>query len=166
MKTRRKEASVLGFLKKNDRPCQLLRANLEEIGDRSLPPALAEHAGACQECRTALEDFAASRVLLSALPRQRAEAKPWFAARVMAAIAERESKLQRSLEAWTAVPKLASRIAWISAVALLLTTSWLIEQRPPKKLVVTDLAGESMIDSHPTPANNDEVLLSLTERME
>jgi hypothetical protein len=86
----------------------------------------------------------------------------------MAAIAEQEDKLQRSLETWTVVPRLASRLAWVSAIALLLTSSWLIE-RPktaPSRTAGTDLAGEPLIESHPAPTNNDEVLFSLTERME
>lgn len=159
---------MLEFLAKRYSPCQMLRAKLEELDDeRSLPAALAEHSAVCADCRAAVADFKESRALLAPLRGDRAQVQPWFSSRVMAAIAEQESKLERSLEAWSAVPRLASRIAWVSALALLLTSTWLIEQQStPKKTVTTDLVGEPMIDSHPTPANNDEVLFSLTERME
>jgi hypothetical protein len=160
---------VTGFAGKNGSQCERLHASLEEITARdSVPTGLAEHAASCADCRTALDELFASRALLSAVPRHAAAANPWFATRVMAAIAEQEDKLQSSLEPWTVVPRLASRLAWVSAIALLLTSSWLIE-RPntaPSRTAGTDLAGEPLIESHPAPANNDEVLFSLTERME
>jgi hypothetical protein len=53
------------------------------------------------------------------------EIKPWFAARVMANIAEREMESRRALTEWTgAVAKLASRLAWVSALVLLVGTTW------------------------------------------
>ena len=159
---------MLEFLRTRNSPCQMLRATLEGLDDeRSLLPALAQHVEVCADCRAAIAVFTQSRALLAPLRGDRAQVQPWFASRVMAAIAEQESKLERSLEAWSAVPRLASKIAWVSALALLLSSTWLIEQRSmPKKTVTTDLAGEPVIDSHPTPANNDEVLFNLTERME
>jgi hypothetical protein len=155
---------------KSHSSCKTIQAMLEDLDDpKSLPPALAEHAAKCPDCRAAIEEFAESRALFAPLRAERNPAhpqvQPWFASRVMAAIAERESKLEDALEAWSAVPRFASRFAWVSALALLLTTSWLLERQPqPKQMVVTDLAGESALDRHPTPANNDEVLFSLAER--
>jgi hypothetical protein len=50
---------------------------------------------------------------------------PWFVARVMAKIAEREAEGRRALTEWSgAVAKLASRLAWVSALVLLVGTTW------------------------------------------
>jgi len=38
----------------------------------------------------------------------------------MAAIVAGESELRRSMDAWTIVPKLARRLSWVSALALVL----------------------------------------------
>jgi hypothetical protein len=102
--------------------------------------------------------------MLNALPRQ-AAVGPWFAPRVMAAIAARESELRRSIDAWTIVPKLARRLTWVSALALVLASTWLLG-RPaatPLKPVVTDITGEPVLQTAP-PVNNDEILLSLAEK--
>jgi hypothetical protein len=158
-----------GWFERKDSECSLLRESLEEIVDRnSLPPALAAHAASCRDCQTALDELFASRALLSALARQPDEARPWLAVRVMAAIGEQESKLTKSLETWVVVPRLASKLAWCAALALVLTTSWLAgrPQAPPATAGRTDIAGEPMIESHAVPVTNDEVLASLTEKME
>jgi|tagenome__1003787_1003787.scaffolds.fasta_scaffold20977144_4 hypothetical protein len=154
---------------KNDHECSRLRSSLEELQERnSLPPALAAHSVSCQECQRALDDLFESRALLSRLRPQPEEARPWFAARVMAAINEKESKLTRSLETWTVVPRLASKLAWGAVLALVLTTTWLAGQ--PKSVrtpaVRTDLAGEPVVENHPVPLTNDDVLASLTEQTE
>jgi len=154
---------------KNEDECSRLRNSLDDFSDRnSVPPALAVHAASCDECKTVLDELFAARALLSALPRKPGEERPWFAARVMAAIGEQESKVSRSLETWVAVPRLASQLAWGAVLALVLTTTWLAGQpqtvRTPA--VRTDLAGEPVIESHPVPLTNDDVLASLTEKTE
>jgi hypothetical protein len=154
------------LLKKN-RGCSRFVESIEGIaGVDALPPALAEHAASCKDCRAAVDELFASRALLKALPRQPETAGPWFAPRVMAAIAARESDLRRSLDAWTAVPKLAAKLTWVSALALLLTSTWLMG-RPastPVRPVLTDLTGEPVIEIAPAPVSNDDVLVSLTEK--
>jgi hypothetical protein len=156
-----------GLLKKNGAECSRFRESLEGMTSaEALSPSLVEHAAGCQECRAARDELFASRALLEALPRQAEKAGAWFAPRVMAAIAARESELLRSFETWTVLPKLAARLTWVSALALLLTTTWLVG-RPastPANPVVTDLTGEPVIESTPAPVNNDEVLVSLTEK--
>jgi hypothetical protein len=153
---------------KNDDDCSRLRSSLDDFDDRnSLPPALAAHAASCQDCRQALDDLFATRALLSALPRHSEKARPWFAARVMAAIGEQESKVTRSLEPWLVVPRLASKLAWGAVLALLVTTTWLAGQQTLRTPAVrTDLAGEPVVESHPVPVTNDDVLASLTEQTE
>jgi hypothetical protein len=156
-----------GFLKKNKNDCELLRASLEDIRERdSIPAILTQHLASCADCRTAVEELFEGRALLSALPCQAVETRPWFAARVMAAIEEQEVKLERSLEPWIVVPKLASRLAWVSAVVLLLSGSWLVgRQSAGSAWIPTDLAGETYVDRHPAPVDNDDVLNSLGSRV-
>ena len=76
---------------KNDDDCSRLRSSLDDLDDKnSLPPAVAAHAASCQDCQQALDELFATRALLSAMPRHSEEARPWFAARVMAAIGEQD----------------------------------------------------------------------------
>jgi hypothetical protein len=155
------------LLKKNRGECSGFLESLEESASGAvLSPAQRQHAGRCAACAAAAEEWSASRKLLETLPRQKEVARPWFAPKVMAAIAAREAELRRSLDTWTVVPRLASKLVWVSALALLLTGTWLMEQpvSTPEKPVVTDLAGEPVFETAPLPATNDDVLVSLTEK--
>jgi hypothetical protein len=152
-------------LKKSDAECDGLRESLEEIRDgEALPEELRKHASECQDCADAVDELMASRALLSALPRQ-AGAGPWFVPRVMAAIAARESELRRSVDTWVIVPKLARRLTWVSALALVLAGTWLFGQpaTTSSSPVVTDITGEPAYENT-APVNNDELLLSLAEK--
>jgi hypothetical protein len=127
--------------------------------------ALKEHAAACADCRGVAENILEARALLAERPSRAAMAGPWFAPRVMAAIAARKAELGRAADTWTFLPKLAARLTWASAVALLLASTWLY-QRPVStsaKPMLTDITGEPVVDTT-TPATNDEVLVSLAER--
>jgi hypothetical protein len=83
----------------------------------------------------------------------------------MAAIRARDSELRRSADAWTVVPRLARRLTWVSALALLLAGTWLFGWTASTtwKPVATDITGEPVPD-YAAPANNDELLLSLAEK--
>ena len=131
--------------KKENRLCEQYREALEdlrpdidqatastELSDR-LPAQVMEHARECETCEEATETFWASRGLLAgSLDLARGqhnaamdESNPWFAARVMAKIAERETEGRRALTEWSGeVAKLASRLAWVSALVLLVGTTW------------------------------------------
>ena len=131
--------------KKENRLCEQYREALEdlrrdvdqatastELSDR-LPAQVMEHARECETCEEATETFWTSRGLLAGpleLARERHDAamnerRPWFAAQVMAKIAERETEGRRALTEWSgAVAKLASRLAWVSALVLLVGTTW------------------------------------------
>lgn len=155
------------LLKTNRGECSRFLDSIEGTASAdALSPALAEHAASCKDCRAAADELFASRALLKALPREMEVSRPWFAPRVMAAIAARESELRRSFDAWTAVPRLAAKLTWVSALALLLTSTWLMGRPPatPARPVLTDLTGEPVIESAPAPVSNDEVLVSLTEK--
>jgi len=125
--------------------CERYREALEELPpdvdqrmassslSNSLAAEVLEHARECDACEEAAETFWASRELLAGpleLAREWisavSDAKPWFAVRVMAKIAERETEGRRALTEWSgAVAKLASRLAWVSALLLLVGTTWL-----------------------------------------
>ena len=129
--------------------CRDLRDALEVSSSGVvLSPALAAHLSACADCRAAAEEFNASRALLKALPSVRHAPSPWFAARVMSAIAAREAELRRSLDVWASVPRLAARLTWVSALALLLAGTWLYER--PRS--TTPQADESLFDIAPSSA--------------
>ncbi len=104
---------------------------LAELSD-NLSAEVLGHARECGACEEAAETFWASRDLLAGpleLAREwngaASDAKPWFAARVMAKIAEREAEGRRALTEWSGVvTKLASRLAWVSALLLLVGTTW------------------------------------------
>jgi hypothetical protein len=129
------------------------------------PNALKAHAAACADCRSAAENSIEARALLAELPSNAAMAGPWFAPRVMAAIAARKAELTRAADTWTFLPKLAARLTWASAVALFLASTWLY-QKPAStsaKPVLTDITGEPLVDPT-TPPTNDDVLVSLAEK--
>src|ERR1700730_5349773 len=129
--------------RKATRLCEQYREALEDlrpdVGEaaasaefrNSLPAEVVGHARECHACEEAAQTFWASRDLLARsleLAREHRNAamneiKPWFAARVMAKIAERETEGRRALTEWSgAVAKLASRLAWVSALLLLVGT--------------------------------------------
>src|SRR5260370_11869634 len=113
---------------KNREECERLRDSLEmSAAMAALPARLQEHLSFCADCQAAADELLVSRALLRKMPPPLVKPGPWFAPRVMAAIAARESNLLRSQEAWTVVPKLAARLTWISALALLFAGTWLFQ---------------------------------------
>jgi len=157
--------------------CREVQMRLEDVasaaaGAKEMPELLGtlshvekEHVSACMDCRAEAENILAARALLAGMPSSADLGGPWFATRVMAAIAARKAELARAADTLTFLPRLAARLTWISAVALLLASTWLY-QKPasaPSKPVATDITGEPIADNT-LPANNDDVLVSLAER--
>jgi hypothetical protein len=168
---------MINFLNKRKAECRGFQMQLDDAAGASpsaksltelvasAPIALKEHVTGCADCRAAAENILAARALLAELPSYAATAGPWFAPRVMAAIAARKAELSRAADTWTFLPKLAARLTWASAIALLLASGWLY-QKPVStsaKPVATDITGEPVADTA-TPATNDEVLVSLSEK--
>ncbi|MGH9743296.1 MAG: hypothetical protein ACRD51_13210 [Candidatus Acidiferrum sp.] len=167
----------MGLLKKDRAQCRAFRTQLEDAASAdpdakelaellaAAPVVLIEHAAGCGDCRAAAETLLTSRALLSEMPSLAEAGGPWCATRVMAAIAARRSEFARVPDTWTFLPKLAARLTWVSAIALLLASGWLY-QKPaatPARHVATDITGEPFV-SNAMPANNDEVLVSLSEK--
>jgi hypothetical protein len=168
---------MMNFLNKRRAECRQFQSQLEDAASAApnanqlsellaaASPSLKEHTIACPNCHAAAENILAARALLAELPSYAATAGPWFAPRVMAAITARKAELGRAADTWTFLPKLAARLTWASAIALLLASGWLY-QKPlttTSKPVVTDITGEPVVDTAP-PASNDDVLVSLSER--
>jgi hypothetical protein len=169
----------MGLLSKN-RECWSFRAQLEDAATAApeaktaaelltVTPVLRVHFEACASCREAAEALLITRATLSAMPSTADLGGPWFASRVMAAIAESKAELARAADTWTFLPKLAARLTWASSIALLLASAWLYQKpasapvQTTPKVVATDITGEPLVDSSTLPAN-DDVLVSLAEQ--
>jgi hypothetical protein len=176
--------------RKDNRLCEQYREALEDLRPdveqgpasaelrNSLAVEVFEHARQCDVCEEAAETFWASRDLLAGslgLVGERRDAemddrRPWFATRVMAKIAERETEGRRALTEWSgAVAKLASRLAWVSALVLLVGTTWfygpnggrLDTQSVQSKAEATQ---QYLFDSAAGQATVDDALVSPPER--
>ncbi|MGH9742943.1 MAG: hypothetical protein ACRD51_11400, partial [Candidatus Acidiferrum sp.] len=124
----------MGLLKKGRAQCRAFRLQLEDATSAApdakdlagllaeAPVVLQEHAAGCGDCRAAAETLLASRALLSEMPSLAEAGGPWFATRVMAVIAARRPEFARVPDTWTFLPKLAARLTWASAIALLLAS--------------------------------------------
>jgi hypothetical protein len=147
--------------KKNENECSRLRDALENVADvAALSSAQQKHLTVCPVCQAAADEIFMGRILLREMPAVAATPAPWFAPRVMAAIAAREAELRQSLEAWAAVPRLAARMTWVTALALLLAGTWLY--RAPKSAPSPrgQATIESLFDSPQSPAAQDDVQLT------
>src|SRR6266446_7545946 len=149
---------LLRIRKKLDE-CGRLRDALESAADTpALSRAQQEHLAACPQCQVVADDIVMSRALLREVPARAALPGPWFAPRVMAAIAARESELRQSLEAWAAVPRLAARLTWLSGLALLVASTWLYQLPKFTPISGNESAVESLFDSSQSSASQDDVV--------
>jgi hypothetical protein len=171
------------FMNKRRAECRGFQMQLEDVASAassakelsellaSAPTTLQAHVTACADCRAAAENILAARALLAVLPSYAATAGPWFAPRVMAAIAARKAEFGRAADTWTFLPKLAARLTWASSIALLLASAWLY-QKPATlpaattsaKAVATDIAGDPVVDPATLSNADDEFLPSLAEK--
>ena len=128
----------------------------------SLSPELQEHLASCPDCQAASDERLMSRFLLSRVARTPAP-DAWFAPRVMAAIAARESELRQSLETWAVLPRLAARLTWVSALALLLMGTWVFQSpkfaRNSDRSPVGQSGSEPLFESPQSQAPEDLVTL-------
>ena len=166
------------LLKKSGEHCTRMMDLLEEsAGARSSAASVEElcadlsvaeraHLASCPRCREAAQDILASKEIFRNVASDAAIARPWFANRVMAAIAARERELTESASAWLAIPKFASRLALASSALLLVASTWLYE-RPsstPVKQPAAVSSQEYLFEPPPPPMNQDDVLISLAEQ--
>lgn len=149
-------------VKKNREECGRLRDTLEVSGGvADLPIDLERHLAACADCQAVADELAASQALLRNMRPSAAEPGPWFASRVMATIASRELDLQRAQDTWMVLPRLAARLTWISALALLLAGTWLYQSPNATQKSGNESGIESLFDTSPSSAPQDDVLVNL-----
>ena len=146
-------------MRKTHDACTNLRDVLENAADvAALSAPQREHLAACADCQEVADAIFIGRSVLQEAP-PAASPGPWFAPRVMAAIAAREAELRQSLDAWAAVPRLAQRLTWVSALALLLASTWLYQTPRHAQNAANGNqnqgAFESLFDASPSPTPDD-----------
>ena len=155
------------ILKKGNSICDDLRDRLEntspDAGSENpeapaLPPELKEHLASCPDCQAAVDARLMTRFLFRRFPRVTGP-DSWFAPRVMAAIAAREAQLRQSIETWAVLPRLAARLTWVSALALLLMGTWVLES-PKFARNSTGQAGTESLFESAQQQSPDDVLIS------
>ena len=124
-----------------------------------LPEEQRGHVAACADCREAADDLVKVKALFIGAGSFGGEERPWFAARVMAAIASRERELAERVTAWTEFPRFASRLTWVATILLLAGTTWFYEAvvRAPSYAP----AGQESIFEVPQQSTPDDVLVSM-----
>ena len=145
--------------------CRRFRSEIEQTeGTAALSATQKQHLAECAGCQAVADDIAVARELLRSVPPAATQPAPWFAPRVMAAIAARESEMRRSLDAWAAVPRFAARLTWVSALALLLATTWLYATPKSAPNSNNQTTVETLFDSAHSSGPDD--VLPLAERSE
>jgi hypothetical protein len=147
---------------KNRRECSILREALENVIDAlELSSPNRTHLTGCVDCQAIAQELFSTRTALQNAKAPAAEPGPWFAPRVLAAIAARESELRQTLEAWAAVPRLAARLTWLSALALLVASTFLYELPKSAPNSGNETVAESLFDSPQPSSSQDDVVLPL-----
>jgi hypothetical protein len=124
-----------------------------------LPEVEEKHAGSCEACRMALEEFAETRNALAGVTVQ--EPGPWFTVRVMAAINAREEEARDGV--WISVRRLAPRLVALSALLLVLGGSWALELRRTEGMKAERRGGDPVFDSSAQPTWYDDGLGATSE---
>lgn len=159
------------LLKKDNEDCRRLRDALEEaaakqasaISVNSLTEDLTaeerKHLELCAGCQQAIQDLVAAKELLQGAMSYGNEERPWFAARVMAAIASRQRELADRVSAWTEFPRFASRLTWVAAILLLAGTTWFYESVVRAPNYPASGSQESIFEG-PQQSPPDDILVS------
>jgi hypothetical protein len=159
------------MLKQNEE-CKRFREGLEEAATKLegvtrvesllalLPEKHRGHAAACADCREAANDLVKVKALFSGAATFSEEERPWFAARVMAAIVSHEKELAERVSTWTEFPRFASRLAWVAAIVLLAGSTWFYESvvRAPRNPLN---GSQESIFEVPQQTTPDDVLVSM-----
>ena len=149
--------------------CPEYQASLEEVlrdGAVSIEPdsALERHLQDCADCRQALNDALTASKLMRHARYPEYASSPAFVTRVMATIREATQAVPNAI--WRPLEILASRMALVAAVVLLALSVYLREFAPVRGAVATNAQteiGAGMPEPPATPADADEVLMSLAE---
>ena len=125
----------------------------------SLPEEQQKHFAVCEGCREAANDLVKVKAFFFGAASFAGEERPWFAARVMAVIAERERELAERVSAWTEFPRFASRLALVAVIALLAGTTWFYESVVRAPRYPSGGSQESIFEA-PQQAPPDDILVS------
>jgi len=155
--------------------CETVLSELEElsvhgVGAGEVSSALSEasrrHLIACEQCRSVLEDFTATREALAPMKEMLPEAGPWFAARVMAAVKSAEIEIEDRKEGvWISVRRLAPRLAAFAALLLVLGGTWAMElrYREVNSGQTQMRSAEGLFEAGPNAPVNDDIVSSANE---
>ena len=89
------------------------------------------------------------------------EERPWFAARVMTAIASRERELAERVSAWAEFPRFASRLTWVAAILLLAGTTWFYESVVRAPNYAPSGSQESIFEAPQQTTPPDDILIGM-----
>jgi hypothetical protein len=128
-----------------------------------LPEGARKHINHCGDCRSAARELLEVRAVFQREDTG-ARPEPYFLARVMAAIADRELELEKSSQTWAAVPRLAYRLSLLASLTLLVAGGWLYQQPRHATVagVTTAQSNEGLVDG--AGAIQDDFLLSSAGR--
>ena len=118
-----------------------------------------KHLETCRDCQEAVQELFAAKELFQGAASFSQEERPWFAARVMAAIAAREKGLAARVTAWTEFPRFASRLALVAAIILLAGTTWFYESVVRAPTSPSTGSQESIFET-PQQTTPDDILVS------
>jgi len=122
------------------------------------------HVNACDDCRRFAAELLEVRGMLQCADTG-PQPGPYFLARVMAAISDREGELERISQTLAAVPRLAYRLSILASLSLLVVAGWLYQQ--PRHASVTSASAaqntEALVDSSGNTVQ-DDFLLNTADR--
>lgn len=160
-------------LRKMTEDCRRLRDVLDEaaagnrvaISVKTLMDALSaeerKHIEACRDCREAVQELVATKELFQGVTSFAEEERPWFAARVMAAISAREREVAARLNTWSEFSRYAPRFAWVTAVLLLAGTTWFYERVVRAPVYELNVSPQESIFETPQQTSQDDILISM-----
>jgi predicted anti-sigma-YlaC factor YlaD len=149
--------------------CPEYQGDLEDVlreGEACIEPnsRLEVHLRSCAHCREALNDaLSASKLMRHARYPENA-ASPALVTRVMASIREATQTVPNTI--WRPLELLASRMALVAAIALLVMSVYLREFAPTRGIAPVNAPAEvgAVLPEPPAqPANPDEVLISIAD---
>ncbi len=165
LKKRNEECMKVQDLMEDSAAARPEALNVEQLSE-SWPAAQRGHIAACVNCLEAAQDLLATREIFKGVASRTEQAGPWFAAGVIRAIRTRERELALPASLWSAVPRYASRLAWVTAFVLLAGSTWLYERRvaAPNKPPAAASSQEYLFEAPAPPMNQDDVLISMAEK--
>ena len=152
-------------------PCGRFREELELVrvpGDavvergeylEEMPKEVRGHAGGCASCLQALDDAVETRNLLLSLATEAGGAQPgpWFASKVMNAIAAKERHIEKGDGVWIGVRRLAPRLAAVCALVLVLMGTWAMQTQREYQAKQMRASAGGLFEGQ-TGSPNDDVL--------